>query len=386
MRKINSRSIIVILFAVFSIGLTTLFLLSFRDDAAKSWSEAVPLSQDELDQALEEHANWVKAGNCVPDSATGIADIGAPGFQYEPVDTSFSAQSFFMKDLSGLDLSNKVLRCARFIGSSLTNASLFGSDLRGAIFTQSTLKDAELGESDLRGTVFNFTELADVNFEPTENPQVHKISLARNLDKIKYSESPQSIYKLKKAFSENGYVTQEKLIIAALNRGMLPQSGFSNFASNVLQTTGFWIKKILFEYTCEFGANALLPLIWIYVLFVVFSGVYLLGLSSKSRSGIYVVFPERVSFQEKPSSINKKMSRVSFYKRLELAMAFSLRSALRLGFQNFDFGRWVRMLQHREYDVIAVGWLRPLSAIQSLLSIYLIALAILSGFGKPFNL
>jgi hypothetical protein len=49
-----------------------------------------------------------------------------------------------------------------------------------------------------------------------------------------------------------------------------------------------------------------------------------------------------------------------------------------------DFGRWLRLLTTHEYDLKAVGWARTVSGCQSLLSVYLIALWVLTYFGRPF--
>ena len=70
---------------------------------------------------------------------------------------------------------------------------------------------------------------------------------------------------------------------------------------------------------------------------------------------------------------------------LRAAMFFSLMSAFNIGFREINFGRWVRMLTKREYDLKARGWARTVSGLQSLLSVYLIALWVLTYFGRPFG-
>lgn len=39
----------------------------------------------------------------------------------------------------------------------------------------------------------------------------------------------------------------------------------------------------------------------------------------------------------------------------------------------------------REYDLKAVGWARTVSGFQSLLSVYMLALWVLTYFGRPFG-
>jgi hypothetical protein len=42
-------------------------------------------------------------------------------------------------------------------------------------------------------------------------------------------------------------------------------------------------------------------------------------------------------------------------------------------------------MQPREYELHASGWVRVVSGIQSLISVYLVALPILTYFGTPFE-
>ncbi len=70
---------------------------------------------------------------------------------------------------------------------------------------------------------------------------------------------------------------------------------------------------------------------------------------------------------------------------LGTAALFSMISAFNIGFREVNLGRWIRLMQPREFDIKARGWLRVVSGLQSLASVYLLALAILSHFGTPFD-
>jgi hypothetical protein len=70
---------------------------------------------------------------------------------------------------------------------------------------------------------------------------------------------------------------------------------------------------------------------------------------------------------------------------LGTAFLFSLMSVFNIGFREFNFGRWIRMMQTREFDIGARGWMRTVSGIQSLLGVALVTLALLSYFGHPFE-
>jgi uncharacterized protein YjbI with pentapeptide repeats len=72
---------------------------------------------------------------------------------------------------------------------------------------------------------------------------------------------------------------------------------------------------------------------------------------------------------------------ISFFKAVAL---FSMISVIDLGFDGFDFGRWVRLLFFSEYDLKARGWMRFVAGVQSLIGLGLLSLALLSFFGHPF--
>jgi Pentapeptide repeats (8 copies) len=64
---------------------------------------------------------------------------------------------------------------------------------------------------------------------------------------------------------------------------------------------------------------------------------------------------------------------------------FSLLSAFSIGFREFNVGTWIARLQAREYALRATGWVCIVSGLQSLLSVYLVAIWALTYFGRPFQ-
>jgi hypothetical protein len=70
---------------------------------------------------------------------------------------------------------------------------------------------------------------------------------------------------------------------------------------------------------------------------------------------------------------------------LPAAAYFSLISAVNIGFEQFTPGDWIRRLQTRAYSLEAVGWVRAVAAVQALLSVYLLAMWVLTQFGQPFE-
>ena len=64
---------------------------------------------------------------------------------------------------------------------------------------------------------------------------------------------------------------------------------------------------------------------------------------------------------------------------------FSLLSAFHLGFRELNVGNWLARLQTRECGLQAVGWVRVMAGLQPLFSVYLLALLVLTYFGRPFQ-
>ena len=70
---------------------------------------------------------------------------------------------------------------------------------------------------------------------------------------------------------------------------------------------------------------------------------------------------------------------------LWVSFVFSLMSTFNIKFRDVDFGRWLRQLTTTEYDIKAIGVARTISGIQALLSVYFIALLLVTYFGRPFE-
>jgi hypothetical protein len=48
-------------------------------------------------------------------------------------------------------------------------------------------------------------------------------------------------------------------------------------------------------------------------------------------------------------------------------------------------GRWIERIKREESTQRATGWVRTVSGLQSLVSFYLLALWLLTYFGRPFE-
>jgi hypothetical protein len=64
---------------------------------------------------------------------------------------------------------------------------------------------------------------------------------------------------------------------------------------------------------------------------------------------------------------------------------FSILAAFQVGWRDLNVGSWIARMQPQEYRLHASGWVRFVAGLQSLISVYLLALCILTYFGRPFE-
>lgn len=80
-----------------------------------------------------------------------------------------------------------------------------------------------------------------------------------------------------------------------------------------------------------------------------------------------------------------ELIKVKPLKSLPYGLYFSLLSAFHIGWRGFNVGTWITRIQPRAFALQPVGSVRTISGVQSLLSVYLLAIWLLSYFGRPFG-
>ena len=258
-------------------------------------------------------------------------------------------------NLAGADLWNADLTYAHLLGASLTDVLLGGADLTDALLRGADLTGVYLWGANLKNTIF----------EPDSLPSPQDIAYAKNLKWMSYADNPTPLVKLKNSLFEAGYIKASKKVNTALKRSDANE-----------------LEKVLFDYTCEYGCNPWRPL-GILVILIALFGVY------------YCFFP--IFLKEYPKYIiasykGQKKERVSYYwkklslgKKIQIAFLFSLQRALRLGFRELSPNHWLQMILPPEFEIKSRGWPRFVSGVQSIISVGLIVLTLLSYFSRPFE-
>jgi len=254
-------------------------------------------------------------------------------------------------------------------------------------------------------------------FEPASLHDLIGISSWSNLLSLTYRKIPTGLVQVRKRFEDDGVREQGRQITYVLKRREaeiccercyskrpLANKGrpiLWSADSTVANCGAFVLNKVFFDWTCQYGMNpgramSLGILLWFFC-----SLLYFICVHTNGAAGLYRVYSKNIQDDpqaqrrvEKISPRRTKKARglrwlFQFLRRecllLRTAMFFSLMSAFNIGFRDINFGRWLRLLTRQEFDIKAVGWARVVAGWQSLISVCLIALWVLTYFGHPFD-
>jgi hypothetical protein len=268
-------------------------------------------------------------------------------------------------------------------------------------------------------TAFLTTDLEGALFEPKALPNPAEIAQARRLASMMYGHNPIALFQLRKQFQDGGFREQERSVTYALKTKEANYSLLLCRCSwDVGDCSAYFFNRIFFDLPSQYGMNTGRPLVIAFFVWLVCSVLYFASIRISGPSGLYRIFPKLLQ-EETPQPALRSTQRVRDvaarspaqrieqiaptdavqaqgllwffqslrreWRMLRAAMFFSLMSAFNIGFQQFDFGRWLRLLTRQEFDVKAVGWARVVAGWQSVTSVYLFALWVLTYFGRPFG-
>ncbi len=289
-------------------------------------------------------------------------------------------------EISNASLRSTDLRLANFRGANLTGADLekallVGADLSGANLQNSSLRLADLRLARLGDLNAVGADLYGVNFEPLNPPPTAQMAYAKNLHHMIWTSDPGQLAELKTKFRELGFRNADRQIIAAMFR----------------KDATPW-EALPFGYTSDFGASPTRAL-WLGVLlWLICTVAYLAFMHGSGPSGIYFV-ATRNNGRQKMHRVHLRTDQkpqASFWRNavtwlrrewrlLRAAMLFSMMSAFNIGFRDINFGRWIRLLLIKNYDLKAAGKARPVAGWQALLSVGLLASFVVTYWGRPFE-
>jgi uncharacterized protein YjbI with pentapeptide repeats len=353
--------------------------------------DGTEISEDGLSKILIKHKKW---GDTKKEEGQ-LADLNG---------ADLSGARLSGADLSGARLSEANLSKSHLRGADLSGANLIGADLSGAYLSKTnlsgaSLRDANLSDAqlfevnlisadlsgtDLRNALVQGTDLRNANisyanfersvFEPTNVEGLEFIG-AKGFSSISFTKS-QAVVKLRKMMKEAGFRHQERQLTAALRKRRFETATFRERV----------FENIFLDYPTDYGANPWRCLEIFGIVFAIFSIPYIvsLGKEKPDEEGIWMEWASKrmkeKKGQDEPFRLEPKGNSVFFY-----GMYFSLLSAFHIGWRDLNVGSWIARMQPREYSMKATGWVRVVSGVQSLISIYLLALWALTYFARPFE-
>lgn len=301
------------------------------------------------------------------------ARFGCLEFVAEDLKDGFTSRdwrfaSFSQANLKGANFINSTLIGANFSNADLEKAALHLADMRWAILIGTNLANAQMWE----------TQIAYAVFEPNLSkglPQQFEDSIG--YQNLAFWDSPAALVALREAYKKSGSREIQRRITFAIET-----STTSNlFKSGDYLTAGarYLAWKLPTEYELE-PARALLILLGGILVFAI---PYYLAMASWSEVKIWRVLPKDRIGGDGTEVIEPL--RVRGVNRLRFALQFSVYSAFVLGWRDLSVGTWLSRLQAQEYLLRGSGWVRTISGVQSLLSVYLLAMWALTQFGRLFE-
>jgi hypothetical protein len=414
----TSRCIKVILFS-FVMFFSTNFAVIHGEE--KLWTgnlgDGTEIDEEGLKRIISEHEEWVKTtkkdGQRANLKKADIRETDLRGANLQGANLSganLKKADIRETDLKGANLQGANLTGAKLQGADLQNANLWGANLQGANFWLANLQEADLQHAILRGARLWYTNLQEAKLgkanlqkadleganlkgtmfeiEPNNLPDIPPIALAKNLSLLKYSDSPHALVELRTEFKKYGLRKQEREITYAIKR-----SGYENALKkgNLLTKIEVILGWIFFEKTCKWGMSPKRPIFILLGLIFFFTipyakAIYRFKSGKFKADGIWKVWiPNRRRKdlgKDRPEEILDSINPLFCFKN---GFYFSILSAFNIGWRELNVGNWITRIQPYEYRFYASGWVRSVSGIQSIISVYLLALSVLTYFGRPFE-
>jgi uncharacterized protein YjbI with pentapeptide repeats len=269
---------------------------------------------------------------------------------------TMSEANLFGAVLIRADIRNSRLERVNLMYAKLSSVDLSGAKLERADLSNSDLSGANLGAANLRYANLRAAVLQDADLSGTD------------------LMGAQGLTELRKQFKEAGSVSLAKQMTYQIRRTDRIASWYEGAFGKVDSVFNLF----MFEVPCKYGYSPGRALVLLLSLIPLFSVAYVYALAGETHAAIWKV--QEIGQEEKRSRL-----RYRGVLAVTMGLYFSLLSAFEIGWKEFTVSNWITRLQATEYSLASSGWVRPVSGIQSLISVYLLALWALTYFGAPFE-
>ena len=293
-------------------------------------------------------------------------------------ETNLSGANLSGANLNGADLKGINLKRIDLSGADLSGADLSNTDLSGANLTKAIIVKSDLKNAKTANTNFGFA-----NYDPVTIPLKAYLGGIKGISSTHFNKGNHSgLVTLRAALKEVGLRELEREATYAIESGKTRYS----------QGPEKWFRLIFFEWTSSYGLNYERPVLILLCMLLPFAAVYYFSIAGYGSSRVYRVWSEeRIEEGTASGKPERHIEPLTFGIRknplsiLKFSIYFSILSAFHIGWRDLNVGNWITRLQPREYTLRARGWIKTVSGLQSLISIYLLALWVLVYFGRPFQ-
>ena len=310
--------------------------------------------------------------------------------------------------LQGANMGFADLEHADLSGTHLQNANLFGAQLQNAILIGAELQNADLSFASVEGAKLASADLTGAFYSPASPPPSSYVAGIAGLstvrvtnDELAQQAEVSGLVSLRELLQRAGYRDLEREATYSIERART-RTAFAAWPGDPLRALEGVLRFVAFELTTAYGlypGRALLILLGLMLLlsFVYLSWIRRQGRTRQHRGPIYRIWPSErlvedgqgvrlVTYGDVPGRQRaERLQAKTTLGRYGYALWFSLLSAFHIGWRELSIGTWLSRLQPREYALRAQGWPRFISGMQSLISVYLVAIWALTYFGRPFQ-
>jgi hypothetical protein len=292
-------------------------------------------------------------------------------------------------------LNNANLLGADLSEANLARASLRWANLRNADLTAANLSFARLLQTDLNGALLSYANLLRTEYAPATAPAPGYLVGLQGLTTVHFPPGEDSgLAQLRTRLAETGLRDLERRATYALEHQTTLHK-LQEWEDRPFSGVEGIFRLVFFEWPVAYGLYPGRALQLLLGFILAFSVPYMVALVNPltRHAGIWRVWATdrvvKLRGQDEPERLEDDWYGDPWWRALYCvplrALQFSILSAFHLGFRELNVGTWLARVQAHEYTLRATGWVRVVAGLQSLLSIYLLALWALTYFGRPFQ-
>lgn len=308
-------------------------------------------------------------------------------------------------DLRGADFSGAAISAGIFYRANVSDANFENAYLYFADFSKSKMNDTKLS-----GATFAYVSLADTEFAPLSLPEATELGSIEGLVDVRFpKDKPASLVKLRAMLRKSGLRQKEREVTYAINSThveyllescppekwfMRPSLSYQKPCSQKDWLHGA-VQTVLFDWTTKWGLHPFRA-IWIMIVIaccltpLYVCCTWVRGRCCSQATGVFRIWPtERLDVGREGIAVveERRVERVSvkFPYAIMWGIYFAILSAFHIGWRDVNVASLITKLQFREYFLRSHGWIRSVSGTQSLFSVFLVALWVLTYFGRPFE-